>query len=727
MASHHHHQRHHSGFGSHALSAAGPTSQAPVIEMLPNPDFSFPTLPRAPSMLNSSSTPARRPVSMHVNVLPPNASIPHRRTVSNLPSFNFNSTDTSGLNEAGTPPMSPRETEARTPSRNGHHRRNESFLAGGDSRLGVQNAINSSPTKSATFQLSMPSPGPPNGQRGHRHRRSAAISNHDVSSITRPSDPEPRVSTSLPTTPMEHSDQASPLDRVVSEPLYPTFDHAAVPLDASARPSSRRVVEFADVVDVIPSPRPLSTISSDTESSPSTVRGHSVNNSISSMLNPSVTSHSSARHHRTPSSVTFQHEPEPRRSKSSMEISKQGEKEGELLEQRPFLADVPPPVSDTAVLRPSLTSANRDSAVRSGNPHKRHSLSHALRLDRRKSEPLMSMKASDLSRLSSISLQDDIKRVSLVSDGKASRSIDRKSSTRKFKDWAVSKIGRRAREAKFSSEEADAETHPTLSHDVTEPSVPHALQPAEIETDLDAVFGSPDLSAESQRLHSSTRTRFEISTPTASQSGSFHSHHFEDASQMVDLDAALGPFQTPSLGGPRQRRELHSSRLTKDFGGPGMHYHRRAESLPALPAFEFRATMASQTSMDDVLEEDGEEGLPFTESVRPRTRRIAQPETSGIGIQVVDADDTAQDSPFNLGASDSVRAQPWVLEPERPTTSHGNFIPRLSTPILERRPSSIIEETIMEESSPVETLEIVEAHEEPRASSLTKSLSLIHI
>jgi len=78
-------------------------------------------------------------------------------------------------------------------------------------------------------------------------------------------------------------------------------------------------------------------------------------------------------------------------------------------------------------------------------------------------------------------------------------------------------------------------------------------------------------------------------------------------------------------------------------------------------------------------------------------------------------------STFNLGTHDTSRTQRFDWEPERPSTSYGSVSSRLSTPIIERRASSLIEETIIEESSPVDALEIVQAHEEPRASSLTKS------
>jgi len=97
----------------------------------------------------------------------------------------------------------------------------------------------------------------------------------------------------------------------------------------------------------------------------------------------------------------------------------------------------------------------------------------------------------------------------------------------------------------------------------------------------------------------------------------------EDMSyQMIDLDAALGPFNTPLPRNPEWeaaqkaggliKKQLHSAAGMSRFTGPGMHYyHRRAESAPELVPFEgarfgFRR-FGSSSSMADVFEEDEEE------------------------------------------------------------------------------------------------------------------------
>ena len=194
---------------------------------------------------------------------------------------------------------------------------------------------------------------------------------------------------------------------------------------------------------------------------------------------------------------------------------------------------------------------------------------------------------------------------------------------------------------------------------------------------------------------------------------------------MLDLDAALGPFRTPPLGGSRQRRELHSSRTTKEMNSFGVPYHQRTISAPNLSPSGFniftRNSITSQGSLPDVFEGEGEEEPGNNAPVRAASPRSVPDEVAGIGIQVVDADNVSPGTTFNWGTDDGlgIRRDEW--EPERPT-SYGTSIQRLPTPIIEqRRASSIIEETIMEEQSPIEAIEVVESHEEPRASSLTKS------
>lgn len=110
---------------------------------------------------------------------------------------------------------------------------------------------------------------------------------------------------------------------------------------------------------------------------------------------------------------------------------------------------------------------------------------------------------------------------------------------------------------------------------------------------------------------------------------------------IIDLDAALGPFNTPlprnaeweaaQNAGGLMKRKLHSAAGMSRFSGPGMHYanHQRAQSSPEMPPFEFRRGInrfGSSSTMADVFEEEEEysEGqdsgssTPQAESTGPR-------------------------------------------------------------------------------------------------------------
>ena len=647
---------------------------APAIEMLPNPDFSFPRIPQGGSHNGPSHS---RALSMGVPRRPRTSDSPHKRAGSvALPNFAFNSADTSGL--SSEQPEEPMQT---SPSRNMHKRQTTSELVGGK---GVEEAINSSPTKTGALQI------PESPTRKHRsgHSRSRiTMTGEDWSEAITKAETQPRLSNSLPSTPMEHPTvSASGSPESSDHPFGPPLE------DVQARPPSRPRVEFSDNVEYIP--RPLSTISSETGSSMSTVRGHSVNNSISSVLSLGTSSPPSSRMRAMSLEPTLEDEPR-NMAKSSPE--KRVEREGQWLKSNPMLEELDRQISEPSSTG-TATEEKTEPSIKIQLPaHKRkQSLSHALGFDRRRSEPSMGVHSGEPSRLSALSLQEPSSRGT-----PDLASSERRSSGRKLKDWAVSKLSRKPR------------PHSVYLATPSQPSLGSASpvsEPATAETDLNAAFTSLD---EGSTPSGGVRAQEVVELPPSFLNNS--SSQLDEGSAMLDLDAALGPFKTPSLG-HRPRRELHSSRGTKDFAGPGLHYvpnpnHRRTESAPLLTHFEqSRTGTPPQTAMGSVFEEDEEE-----EAAESKPQ-----DEESCGVQIVDSDMTASASEPGVSFDDGLRIQSEDWEPERPSTSYGNFGSRLSTPIMDRRSSSVIEDTIMEETGPTE-LSIVEAHEEPRAQSLTKS------
>lgn len=113
-------------------------------------------------------------------------------------------------------------------------------------------------------------------------------------------------------------------------------------------------------------------------------------------------------------------------------------------------------------------------------------------------------------------------------------------------------------------------------------------------------------------------------------------------SPIIDLDSALSSFQdgdetedgcVKARGFSKARRSMHSSGLMSGFFGPGMHYHRRAESAPSFGRYDcsamdgIRPSAAAETgfTMDDVNEEE-EDALAVIKSstkVSVQSRRNA--------------------------------------------------------------------------------------------------------
>jgi hypothetical protein len=139
----------------------------------------------------------------------------------------------------------------------------------------------------------------------------------------------------------------------------------------------------------------------------------------------------------------------------------------------------------------------------------------------------------------------------------------------------------------------------------------------------------------------------------------------ETMSPIIDLDAALGPFNTPSgrdaewdavngtTGTSKRGKRMHSAAGMGNFLGPGMHYHRRAESAPEFenPRFGLHR-LGSSSTMADVFEED-EEGDEWEDakasSEKGSTRKVNDENDVGvgIGINVVDADNMVSEKPMD--------------------------------------------------------------------------------
>lgn len=709
------------------------------VELVPNPHFVFPMRAEEPPRSESPAlmNPTSRPVSLPPARRGVGAGSGQRRSASALPAFSFNPSGSSTSTHTTTPPDSPLPpTMPVTPSRAVGHRRGGSEFIGGDGKAGGAGLRSSSPTKGEGV---LPAPtsevifGPPAGRRGHAHRRSGAVSCHDLSSILQPKDANTRTQAgSAPVTPLK--DEVKPL-------LSTNLDQGAPPSslrrhsaeesglfrsdsDSSPtrRPFSRARVGFSDRIEYI---RPLSTISSETESSISTLRGHSVSGSLSSVISSGAASPPPSRMTR-PSLNTTLEDGNGRRPNTAGAIldgiaARHSFGELSAAPKRPMSA--------------MATSPNPSGSTGSPvSPHIKTKRRAIFGFENRRSEPTLPATEATFST--------SPPRSPLVSDEAATTDIgkiesDEEQSTSKRKpnskppkvmSWANSLISRRSWSHGARVKPAVPLEPEPVSHDRI-PS-PALASPA---PDDGSVFGNFDVddtvTIVSTPANVASQSKLQTNlAPWRPKERTYSDSDADALSPTIDLDAAMGPFDSSSLGSgasPRLRgRDFAVARRTMHSasGFAGFQTHRRSESAPALVPFQFMpAAMASNTSMPDVFEEDEEEeSVPkmgsASSSPSAKSTGADDEEEQRMGVQVVEAD-----------SAKNGRAMDWSFD-------NGLGIQR---PKLERQvsPMSKVDQAAVQDSVGTPSLdptqavvprgtspvEVVDDDEEPRTYSRARS------
>ncbi|TKA80367.1 hypothetical protein B0A49_01496 [Cryomyces minteri] len=730
------------------------SASAETVELLPNPHFVFPAPPHS-SSANSSPRPnrARRPVSAQLTPRSsPHAGLVERKSVSALPDFTFNpASPAEGNTRLSTPPDTPASTGPNTPSKPFGHRRGTSEFIGGDGKVGGSAMMSTSPMKSQG-NLSPPDTvsklGPPSGRRGHAHRRSGAISSHDLSGIMQPP-PMLNVSkqSSAPTTPMER-DAASYFPQT---PDRPSSQHSSLNNDSGLfspeddspprRPLSRSRVGFSERVEFIS--RPLSTISSETESSMSTIRGHSVSGSISSVISLGSPSAPSARMARPSLTTTFEDgegtRPRPKTAGEVLDVNRE-----ERSRLQSDLTNLKRPISDSVTASPN-SSVTTDSP---GTPRQPQRKKHFFGLDRRRSEPSISTIA-DASRPPLPTFPASLhapttpakqaRRANAMgnvphesgqlSDEQPHLGYKSSSRQRTVKSWANSIMSRKPRNVNERPKAAILNTIAQAPRTQTAPSAIPVF--TEAGSEFDGNFDADStVTIESTPPQRPLQPKLDTNIASWRPRETLTRQDSDTLSPVIDLDAALGPYGTPTMafdspGSPRRvglgRRQLHSSRLLGDFSGPGMNYHRRAESAPAHVPFEFKAAaMTSNSTMGDVFEEDEEDeeddaesdviGGPASPALRSHNANDEQ-EISELGIRGVGADS-------NRGSGDGlgIRGDAYRFSSDFSGNDQIGVSAGHETPV-----SSFASAVGVSMASPQVSsrVDVAEYHEEPRESSFT--------
>ncbi|KAF2122608.1 hypothetical protein BDV96DRAFT_593129 [Lophiotrema nucula] len=694
------------------------TSNAGPIELIPNPEFSFPQ--RGPDYQAAESVPAPNALPMSLQPLPTGrrGSNPglRQKSVNALPDFSFNpaastipSTETSTL---ATPPLSPATTPT-TPSRPiGGHRRGGSEFIGGDGRTGGVSLLSSSPTKGDGV-LPPPNttlrPGPPAGRRGHAHRRSGAVSSHDLSSIMNPAGAHLATrSGSAPVTPMEGEPFAfgHSVNKSMSQPSL--RDNSFFPDDSNAsprRPLSRARVGFSDKVEYI---RPLSTISSETETSLSTMRGgHSATGSISSVISAGASSPSSARIGRPSLNTTLEDEGRPSTAGAVLDKHINAHFAGDVLNRKR-------PMSAISPASPTVTSP-----VSPRVPAKRRGF---FRLESRRSDTSISTIPTSVSdpALSSpmgsplpSPMADDEEETAQGLEKHKSRKGSRK--PRKVKSWANSIISRRGKHS--SKPKGRAPTPPPEAGADAEDT------DASEELDLDANFDANFDVDNTVTIVSPTEGASEERKATDIASWRPRELKRVDSDSMsptIDLDAALGPFNTPHGSSPKsQQRGFGAHRRAMHSASGLVQNHRRTESAPALVPFELRsATAATTSTMADVFEEEEPEEDPsiIKDAHSPTiVEATTADELEEPKIQVVEPDHAHKGSSIKWDFDDGLR----IRRGDRPRKQE--LSEQVSPRELAKPALLVPSRNASKQSLDVSPVEVVEDYEEPRTSSLTHS------
>jgi len=647
---------------SDLLSTSGP---------LPNPPFVFPARP-ASSSPTSFARAGRRPRSAY-DIPGQSGSnrdlqlVAGRPAPPPLPNFSFSST-TSASPESGlsSPPQSPMSPTASRPipSRPAGHRRGGSEFIGGDGKTGAGSLLSRSPTKGEGY-LPPPNPstslGPSGGRRGHAHRRSAAISCHDLSMIMKPQSPTAvSVSGSAPTSPSDGPSAlafANSLDNVMQSTsettklidIEATVDPAVTP---PRQPKTTRV-GFSDNIEFIP--RPLSLVSSDASSTVTLRQGHSISDSLSSIVSISAPSPPSKAHRSLPNAARKNDDHRPSTAGPLLgstnsqdcffetQASRRRNSDPTTTEEA-HSSDVPL-TPRTASKRyfffghDSLSgdvSPNRSRPVSAASSDKvRHVLGSSAPSspELRSTEPL----ACSFKEMPKLARKPSVAR-------KPSKK------QKKVKSWAGSILSRKAkpRSQKHKSLSRRSPTPPMRNYEPTTYNTMESPHPSVTEEAEQITIGE----VSGQNSTPNVQTNFANWKPrhVASQDD-------ESMSPIIDLDAALGPFNTPtghdldweasqkSFGSTKRR--MHSAAGMKNFKGPGLHYHRRAESAPEMVAFDNPRFglhhIGSSSTMEDVFEEEEEDEdweEVKTVSRKGSTIRTEDEEASGLGIEikVVDAE-----------------------------------------------------------------------------------------
>jgi hypothetical protein len=185
----------------------------------------------------------------------------------------------------------------------------------------------------------------------------------------------------------------------------------------------------------------------------------------------------------------------------------------------------------------------------------------------------------------------------------------------------------------------------------------------------------------------------------------------DSASPVIDLDAALGPFNTPTLSGNARGRRVPLPRRSMHSLGASYNNHRRAESAPELPPFELAVPKKKPSLMEDVFEEENEdESVDETNGAKASSSAVNP--VSGTENASITIETTVTSFKKNDDGTAAFETEPImtkVTTVAAATAMMGLEAP--TTPALDDGAAPV---------RGVSPVEVVESYEEPRASTLDR-------
>ncbi|RAK98582.1 putative cell wall proline rich protein [Aspergillus ibericus CBS 121593] len=567
---------------------------------LPNPPFVFPARDPGDAAPPSSET--------------------RTRTALPLPAFSFNP----GAQHSAQPSM-----PTLSPNRPAGHRRRCSELVGGERPIippGTMEAIQSNDENPTPAPTKLPAPGPGFGAGGrrHAHRRSAAISSVDLTAISNALDLKPSIG-SAPCFPADTMRE----HRASEEPPRPVSQSAAI-LTRQSPPVSPRIVIEED---------------------------HSEQAQPETPSNGTAPGRQSSETLKSETGVAAASQPEASARNSGYTCFSPVDNVPPKAEQsrpRPRTADA------SFMLDPSRTAkADGDSPTKrplsaAGHSRNRKSLSAGI-LDHFASSSRRSSSSSSGSENSSgTSVSEATDPLESPSSKKRSKAKKRQ---KKVRSWAGALLirGKGKRHSKKDRAETKAAIPPVLTR--TNSDLGSGLD-VDFDDDNIVVLRTPT----NPGTPESSRLPAEDTPPSLETSWKPRSFYEQTAqndvlSPVIDLDAALGPFNTPEMRSGRlaesgfsaATKRMYSGGRRGEFIGPEMRYHRRAESAPEMPPFDRSglgnnrfATSSTLENPDVLYEEEEDAFLAATGESQPEP--VERPQTQVTMSSTTDADSQSEDS-----------------------------------------------------------------------------------